>query len=437
MNMKAKIIGYGVSGKAAESYLEAHGVETVVVADANEKVAGDYDFCVVSPGVPKEQIKNESVPVIPEVELPFYCEPKLKARCLIAVTGTNGKTTIVNQIYRLCTLAKTKAVLCGNVGVPVSRVAGQLSGAVAVVEVSSFMLENTSILHPQIAVLTNITSDHLDRHLTMEEYMRCKAQIVAQQTKRDCLIVNWDDLNSRMVGLMIERKKTTRVIWYSAREVVTGYYVRDGKIWEHLGRHAKCLGLVETLGGMDHTLSNALAVVAVGRRLKISTAVIWDACTYQAQPHRMELVGDVDGIAFYNDSKATNMAATLAAVHAIKIPTCLILCGLSKGQDYYELLTQLPDQVKQVLVFGSIREQVMQTAQALGLSHVRSVLNLTDAVKQAVQLVTRPGVILFSPSGSSFDEFVNYEHRGDEFRKIVKTITGRAPQYSHPTDADL
>ena len=435
--MRAKIIGYGLSGKAAEGYLEERGIETVVVADGHEKVFGNYDFCVVSPGVPIEQVKNETVPIIPEVELPFFCERKLHARCLIAVTGTNGKTTVVNQIYRLCTLANRKSVLCGNVGVPVSRVAKHLANATAVVEVSSFMLEQTKYLHPKIAVLTNITADHLDRHQTMEEYMRCKAQIAAQQTKRDCLIVNWDDQNARMVGLMIERKQQTRVIWYSAREVVDGYYIKGEKVYEKLGRRAKELGLVEALGGMEHTVSNALAVIAVGRRLRVPTAVIWEACTYQPQPHRMELVVDKEGLAFYNDSKATNMAATLAAVHAIKIPTCLILCGLSKGQDYYELLTQLPEQVKQILVFGTIREQVMNTAQALGLSHVRSVLNLADAVKQAIQLAQRPGGVLFSPSGSSFDEFINYEHRGDEFRKLVQEITGQGLQYLPPTDADL
>lgn len=435
--MKAKIIGYGISGKAAESYLEAHGVETVVVADGHEKVAGDYDFCVVSPGVPFEQVKDEKVPVVPEVELPFFYEPKLRARCLVTVTGTNGKTTVVNQIYRMCTLAKRKSVLCGNVGVPVSRVARQLPGAVAVVEVSSFMLEQTKRLHPQIAVLTNITADHLDRHGTMQEYMRCKSRIAAQQTKRDCLIVNWDDANARMVGLMIERENTTRVIWYSTQEAVKGYYIQDGKIWEKLGRRTKQLGLVETLGGMQHTLSNALAVIAVGRCLRLPSAAIWEACIYQQQAHRLELVADVDGVAFYNDSKATNMAATLAAARAIKMPTCLILCGLGKGQDYYELLTRLPEQVKHVLVFGEIKTEIMTVAQALGLKHVRSVLNLTDAVKQASQIVERPGVVLFSPSGSSFDEFVNYEQRGDEFRKIVQMITGQGQQYSHPTDADL
>ncbi|MBO4823011.1 MAG: UDP-N-acetylmuramoyl-L-alanine--D-glutamate ligase [Clostridia bacterium] len=434
--MKAKIIGYGISGKAAEGYLVARGVETVVVADAKEKVAGDYDFCVVSPGVPMTEI-HETVPVIPEVELPFYCDHKLKPSCVVAVTGTNGKTTVVNQIHRMCQLAAVKSVLCGNVGVPVSRVAKDLHKAIAVVEVSSFMLEQTRILHPRIAVLTNVTADHLDRHLTMENYLCCKARITEQQTPHDWLVVNYDDVNARQIGKSVDRRHGPRVIWYSTRGVVTGYYVQEGKVMEKLGRRARVLGTVEELGGMPHTLSNALAVIAVGRLLSFPRAKIWQACRYQAQPHRMELVADVHGVAFYNDSKATNMAATLAAVRSIPMPTCLILCGLSKGQDYHELLSQLPKQVEQVLVFGAITEPVMTVAQGLGLKHVVAVTDLTSAIKRAIQIVKRPGVILFSPSGSSFDMFVNYEHRGDEFKQTVVSLINQVPQYAHPTDANL
>ncbi len=436
--MRAKIIGYGVSGKAAESYLVARGIETVVVADTNEKVASDYDFCVVSPGVPAEQICRENVPVVPEVELPFYCEPNLHPSCLIAVTGTNGKTTIVNQIFKMCNLAKEKTVLCGNVGIPVSRVANKINDAITVVEVSSFMLEQTRLLHPNIAVLTNITADHLDRHQNLENYRRCKAKIAAQQTRSDWLVVNYDDCNARLVGEEIEGSTSgPKVIWYSTKNVVVGYYIQNGYVWEKLKRRAKMLGTVNDLGGMAHTLSNALAVIAVGRYLGISTQIIWQACRYQQQPHRMELVADYNGVVFYNDSKATNIAATLAATRAIKIPTCLILCGLSKGQNYIELLQELPDTVKQIIVFGAIREPVMMVAKTLGLKNIVALSDLSSAVNRAIQIVQHPGVVLFSPSGSSFDQFVNYEHRGDEFRQVVLKLTGQLPQYSPPTDVNL
>lgn len=435
--MKAKIIGYGVSGKAAESYLEAQGIETIVVRDATEKIDFDYDFCVVSPGVPFAQIQEETVPVIPEFELPFYCDENIKPRCLVAVTGTNGKTTVVNNIHQMCKLASEETVLCGNVGVPVSRVASKINNSIMVLEVSSFMLEQAKILHPQIAVLTNITADHLDRHSSMEEYIRCKSLITKRQEKSDCLVVNWDDVNACIVGMNLERLKQTQVIWYSTNEVVRGYFIKDGKVWENLGCKKRILGSVNSLGMMEHTLSNALAVIAVGRRLKISLNFIWQACEYNAQPHRMEIVADHQGIVFYNDSKATNMAATLAAVRAIKTPLCLILCGLSKGQNYYELLTHLPNNVNHVLVFGEISNQVIKIARTLGLKQVSAVADLSNAVLLAQQIVPRPGVVLFSPSGSSFDMFLNYEHRGDEFRKVVKSLIQQVPQYSHPVDANL
>ncbi len=435
--MRAKIIGYGLSGKAAESYLVARGVDTVVVADAKEKVAGSYDFCVISPGIPVTEIQ-ETVPVIPEVELPFYCEPKLKPRCLVAVTGTNGKTTIVNRIHQMCSAVGKKTVLCGNVGIPVSRVAKDLSKAIAVIEVSSFMLEQTQILHPQIAVLTNVTADHLDRHQNMENYLRCKARITARQTKRDWFVVNYDDDNARKIGeLVMQRPNGPRVIWYSTKQPVNGYYIQNGQVCEKIGHRRRILETANQFGDMAHMITNSLAVVAVGRLLGLSCAEIWPVCRYQSQRHRMELVADWQGIAFYNDSKATNMAATLAATRAIKMPICLILCGLSKGQNYYELLTQLPDNVKQVLVFGAITEMVMSEAKSLGLNNFTAVTDLSTAVKKAIQIVARPGVILFSPSGSSFDQFTNYEHRGDEFKKTVQALTNQVPQYAHQVDANL
>lgn len=437
MTMKVKIIGYGVSGKAAENYLNSKGVKTLVVNRAEEKVAEDYDFCVVSPGVPMEQVHLETVPVVPEVELPFFYDHKIKPRCLVAVTGTNGKTTVVNQIYRMCTLAKKKSVLCGNVGIPVSSVAAKISGAITVIEVSSFMLEQTKVLHPNIAVITNITADHLDRHCNMETYIQCKARIIAQQKRHDVLVVNWDDENARRVGQEVEQLKLTKVIWYSTKNIVRGYYVINGQVWEKLGRREKIIGSANALGSMSHSLSNALAVIAVGRRLRLPLSKICQACQYQSQPHRMELVADTHGVIFYNDSKATNMAATLAAVSAVKIPVCLILCGLSKGQDYHELLEQLPVHVVQVLVFGTIQNQVMTIAKSMGLKNVKAVMDLTSAVKYAVSVVPRPGVVLFSPSGSSFDQFNNYEHRGEEFRRVVKNIIGQVPQSEHQVDANL
>ena len=437
MAMKVKIIGDGISGKAAESWLTSRGVETVVVTDPQEIVAGDFDFCVVSPGIPAALLSAESVPVIPEMELPFYFDHKIKPKCLIAVTGTNGKTTIVNQIARLCSDAGKPTVLCGNVGIPVSRVADKLNKSYAVMEVSSFMLEQSQILHPHIAVLSNITPDHLDRHGNLAEYIRCKQQIAARMKRRDNLIVNWDDLHARTVGLDLLKARQCHVIWYSTMEKVKGYYVRDHAVYEHRVCGERKLFTLDEIGGMPHTVSNALAVVAVGRRLGISLPMIIQAVRYHEQKHRIELVADNNGVVFYNDSKATNIASTLAAVNAFSLPVCLILCGLSKNQDYHELMENLPPHVQHVIVFGAIAEPVTAIATELQLTCVEAVPDLATAVQRAVQVVPQPGVVLFSPSGSSFDQFTNYEKRGEQFCQIVNEIIRQAPRCGLPTDANL
>lgn len=428
MAMKAKIIGYGVSGKAAESFLESRGIETVVVADAAEQVDGEFDFCVVSPGVPAAAVADEKIPVVPEVELPFYLDPTIKPKCLVAVTGTNGKTTIVNQINKMCLDDGKNAVLCGNVGIPVSRVADKLSGAIAVVEVSSFMLEQTKVLHPQIAVLTNITSDHLDRHQTMAEYIRCKQQIVAQQSSKDVLVVNWDDKNAREVGLAVQKSGKPKVIWYSTSCKVKGYYLSNGGIYESKLCGSKRLCAVDDLGGMPHTLANSLAVMAVGRRLGISLSAIVEACKYREQQHRIELVADNNGVAFYNDSKATNIAATLAATRSFTLPICLLVCGQTKGQDYQELLLNLPSHVTSIIVFGACKDEVLAKAAALGVKKVYPVADLNAALKKAIALCVRPGVVLFSPAGSSFDQFKNYQDRGEKFRTLVNELIRQETQ---------
>ncbi len=426
--MKAKIIGYGASGKAAESFLTAHQIETVVVADAEEKVPLDYDFCVLSPGVPLSKVNSEDVPVVAEVELPFYVDHTIKPRCLVAVTGTNGKTSIVKQITAMCHETGKDAVLCGNVGVPVSRVADQLNGKIVVMEVSSFMLEQTQNLRPNIAVLTNITSDHLDRHQTMAEYMRCKQQITAYQKRGDILICNWDDPNARTVGQAVAKSKVTKVIWYSTQEAVKGYYVRQGQVYERLGFHRRLLFAANDLGGMPHTLSNALAVLAVGRRLGVPLSAIIAATRYREQEHRIALVADQQGVAYYDDSKATNIAATLAATRAFQVSVCLILCGLTKGQDYHELFSGLPKNVQNIIVFGACQEMVTAVAKEVGYQSVHVVRDLPAAVAKAATLATHPGVVLFSPSGSSFDQFQNYAVRGDAFQAAVRELVMATPQ---------
>jgi UDP-N-acetylmuramoylalanine--D-glutamate ligase len=400
--MKAIIVGYGISGKAAQRFLYDRGYETVIWRDGEAMPNDEFDLCVLSPGV--QRFTGHAAHIVPEFELPFF-ENAVKPKKIVAVTGTNGKTTVVNQIHNAC----ENSVLCGNVGVPVSAAADRLNGTVAVAEVSSFMLEQSTIFRPDIAVITNITQDHLERHGTMREYIRCKKQIIARQTKRDFLVINRDDKNCREIGEAAERSKKPIVVWFSADR---------GLVWHRHWWGTQCLFRGADLGVQTpHGLANALASAAVGRILGIKKDTIAAACRPKVQRHRIEKVADKNGIVFYNDSKATNIASTLAAARCFTEPVNLILCGRTKGQNYDELFAGLPDNVANIIVFGEVAAEVSGRAE-----NIFTVNNLEEATVKAAELAAENSIVLFSPGGSSFDQFENYEARGNEFCDYVKRI---------------
>ncbi|MDR0384289.1 MAG: hypothetical protein LBH47_03145, partial [Christensenellaceae bacterium] len=291
---KVLILGYGRSGRSAEKYLINKGYEVRII-ESIENVIGnlkdtienlqDYEFAVISPGI--KRTFESPIPVIAEVELPFHFGAKPKT--LICVTGTNGKTTVVRQIYNSLLLSKKNAVLCGNVGMPITSC--EIDGRIVVCEISSFMLEECKILHPNIAVITNVTQDHLDRHGTFEEYKKIKERIFENCSKKD----------------------------------------------------KKILG-----GTNDEIVKRVCKILHVKPCLEPPI-----------QKHRIEKVGQRNGMTFYNDSKATNIAATLFAVSKFKENITLILCGKTKGQDYLELAQKLPENVKDIIVFGEMTKEVI------------------------------------------------------------------------------
>jgi UDP-N-acetylmuramoylalanine--D-glutamate ligase len=458
----ALIVGYGVSGKGAEKFLQDNGWRTIIWDDGRRRRNSVADsgklsavtLCVVSPAVDYghqvvQQMAERGVPIIAEIELPFLIE-KIRAK-IVAVTGTNGKTTVVSQIHDAMENSGKRAVLCGNIGTPITAVANALRGAVGVVEVSSFMLQPSAnrieygdLFHPKIAVITNITQDHLERHGTMDEYIRCKKQIFANQTGRDILILNHDDANCRAVGneiIALRKSKrraigVPRVIWYSGTHRVRGFYIENGQpqkstaggccngvIYKNLrGRAKPVFAVAETNENTPHGISNMLAVICVCHALRLKKRAVLSAVTHKTRPNRLERVGEKNGIVFYNDSKATNIASTLAGCRSFSLPTALILCGLTKGQNYSELFENLPDTVKNVVVFGSCKPAVIGCAKTAGYKNVFEADSMETAVQTAVEKCVPPAVILFSPAGSSFDMFADYVERGQKFREAVKKI---------------
>ena len=438
--MRALVLGYGVSGQAAEKFLQDAGYDTAIYDDNGKKgdIGVAFDFCVVSPGISyghdviKTMVERD-VPIIAEFELPFFLS-KVKTK-IVAVTGTNGKTTVVNQIYDALRRAGRRAVLCGNVGNPLSGNTAFLHGSTAVVEVSSFMLEPSrhrikyaALFRPHIAVITNITQDHLERHGTMEEYRRCKEQIFATQARRGWLVLNYDDPQCRAIGTeVVEKREQTkraagvpRILWFSAASRVRGFYYESGVIYKNTGGKVRpVFTAAAAKEDTPHGILNLLATVCVGHLLRIKNRAVLPAVTRVSRRDRIELVGERNGVAFYNDSKATNIAATLAACACFQMPVTLILCGRPKGQNYVELFEKLPKNVINIVVFGECAEQVFACAKTANYANVTKVDDLQAAVTAATQKTAAPGTVLFSPSGSSFDMFESYIDRGQRFSALI------------------
>jgi len=449
-NKRVLVLGVGSSGLAAKNFLEQRGAE-VIVYDDNVQISEETsrstretcDLAVISPGISinhplAKQMQKNNIPisgacvnvsgacasVISELELGF-CEKHGK---VVAVTGTNGKTTVSNMINDAL---GRKSVLCGNVGIPVTSVAKQLRRKTAVVEVSSFQLEASQShgaartlrgFRPNIAVILNITQDHLERHGTMEEYIRCKAAISKNQKKRDVLILNFDDANCRSLGTH------QKVLWFSTTAKVKGIYLDGRDITLNIKRRAQKIFTLDELGAENqHDIQNILAVILTLKLLKVPKSAIKKACRAAKMPHRLQYIGNLKTrertVMFFNDSKSTNVASTLAACRCFKSPVNLLLGGVSKGQSFAELFEKLPAVVQNIFAFGQAAAEIIKAANEAGFLAVVKCNNLEDATHRAIKAGTGPLVVLLSPACSSFDMFKNYEHRGEEFVKTVDMVS--------------
>jgi len=376
------VLGAGASGQSAKAFLESRGHDvTMYDDDANGLVlpqisACSFDMCVISPGVSIHHplAKKFKDRLISELDLGFSIRRKKSAKT-VAVTGTNGKTTVVNMINKAL---GNKGVLCGNVGIPVTSVTEELETKIAVTEVSSFQLEvEPRYFKPDISVILNVTQDHLDRHGTMEEYIACKSRISGKVNvlNKDCPIVSQLNLPN--------------TVWFS---------------------------------GASHTEQNINAVLKVCELLGVDKETALQACNDTKIPHRIEFVTKHGSTEFYNDSKATNIGSTLAACRSFDKPVHLILGGVGKGQNFYELFEKLPANVKSVFVMGESSDQIAEAAEEKGYKTITACNDLPDAVTRAMKVGDYDKIVLLSPACASFDMFKNYADRGEQFKKIVTNL---------------
>lgn len=378
------------------------------------------DLVVPSPGVPFHlshlvAARAQGTPVWSEIELAWRF---LRGR-LIAITGSNGKTTTTALTGHILESAGIPTLVGGNIGTPlVSLVELSSESSVAVAEVSSFQLEAIDRFRPELGVLLNITPDHLDRHADFDAYVAAKARLFENQDEHDAAILNADDPGAaRLVPAR------PRVFWTSrARRVATGCYLRDDQIvFRQEGRETVLLRRDDIPLRGEHNLENALAAAAAAYWAGASPAAIAAGVgSFAGVEHRLEFVAEVRGVSFYNDSKATNVDATLKAVDAFPGNLRLILGGKDKGSDYAVLVEPLRRRAKQVLLIGAAAEKIAaQLGQAVPLEQAGT---LERAVRAAFEHATPGDIVLLAPACASFDQFENYEHRGRVFKQVVRRI---------------
>src|ERR1035438_4176882 len=447
MELKGKkvlVVGLGKSGRAAALFLRRKGAN-VPVSDLRsaEALAKDIpalleegimveagghglltfrrqDLIVVSPGVPLDtpelaQVKSFGLSVIGELELAARF---LKGR-MLAITGSNGKTTTTALVGEILLKAGIATLVGGNIGVPVVALIDQSSDATwSVLEVSSFQLESTDQFHPSIAVILNITPDHLDRHGSFENYAKAKERIFAAQDEHDCLVLNADNVPAAQAAT----RSAAKVFWFSIEHpVAQGAWLQQGYVVYRSAKDA-AREYVMPLGGIPlkgaHNVENVLAAVCAARLAGAPVDVIRQAIeAFQAVEHRLEYVATINGVEFYNDSKATNVDATSKAVAAFPPGIHLIMGGKDKNSDYTQLAQLLRERVRAVYTIGSAAAKI--ESHLRGVVSIRSCGTLDKAVAAAASAAHPGEVVLLAPACSSFDQFESYEHRGRIFKELV------------------
>jgi UDP-N-acetylmuramoylalanine--D-glutamate ligase len=452
MELKGKkilVVGLGKSGLAAALFLRRRGAQVTVSdlrsAQALSKEipslleagivveAGGHglltfrrqDLIVVSPGVPLStpelvQVRRLGLPIIGELELAARF---LKGKVL-AITGSNGKTTTTTLSGEIFSAAGFNPLVAGNIGLPVIDVVDQSTEAGwSVLEVSSFQLETTESFHPHVAVILNITPDHLDRHGTFENYVAMKEKVFANQTGEDYLILNGDD----PIAQQAASRTKSQVLWFSRSKIVRcGAFLLDGMVMfrpTEQGKPIPVLPLADIPLKGEHNIENVLAAVCAACVAKIPNQTIAQAvAAFQAVEHRLEFVAAIHGVDYYNDSKATNVDATAKAIASFPGNIHLILGGKDKNSDYTQLNALLRARVKTVYTIGSAAEKIER--QISGVTRIIHTGTLEAAVDQAAGQAVAGDVVLLAPACSSFDQFENYEQRGKVFKQAVLARQG-------------
>ena len=399
--------------------LRAAGV-TLELGGHRAETFARQDLIVPSPGVP---LMMPALAAAHAIGIPVWSEIELAWRFLrgrlICITGSNGKTTTTSLIGHILETARLPVQVAGNIGTPlISRVDLSCDAGFTVVEASSFQLESISAFRPDIAVLLNITPDHLDRHGSIEAYGGTKARMFENQTEEDAAVINADDAVAPQYA-----PSGPRVFWFSRQKrVASGCYLRDDEIVFRTDGTETILLERQAIGLRgSHNLENVLAAAAAARLAGVEPdAIAGGVRSFAGVEHRIEYVATISGVEYFNDSKATNVDATLKALDAFSGNVLVILGGKDKGSDYRILRQALRSHARMALLIGSAADKI--EAELAGVIPVERAETLARAV-EAASLHARPGdTVLLAPACASFDQFENYEHRGRVFKQLVREL---------------
>lgn len=422
--------GYDVflsdAGQLAAPYqaeLDALGVAYEMGGHTVTRVL-DADEVVKSPGIPEtnslvQQVRQQGIPVISEIELGYRFKGNSR---IVAITGSNGKTTTTSLIYHICKTAGLHAALVGNIGYSFARQVAIDPKPVYVIEVSSFQLDDIKEFRADVAVLTNITEDHLDRYgYQMERYVHAKFRIIENQLAGDVFICNIDDPVTQQYLQHYPIHSTIYPITMS-KELPQGAYIQNAKMHLKWKSEEVQMSIEDFALKGKHNQYNSMAASLASTALDIRKEKIREALqTFESLEHRMELVATVRGVDFINDSKATNINSTWFALESMEKPTILVLGGVDKGNNYELIKELVKEKVKAIVCLGTDNLKIHEAFGDI-MPLIVNTGSAAEAVQAAFHVAEKGDVVLLSPACASFDLFKNYEDRGRQFKQAVKEL---------------
>lgn len=444
--MRVLVVGFAITGRPLVEFLHRKGAHITLTDVKSEQLLGESleevkhipfdkilgghpsdleaygkpEMIIVSPGVPLDlkfikDFKMLKIPIIGEIELAY----QFIKNPLIAITGTNGKTTTTALTGEIFEIGGKKPEVVGNIGIPIiEKVDAVSEDQCFVMEVSSFQLETINKFRPTTAALLNITPDHLNRHGSMETYASLKFRIFENQLENDVAVINADDSTCMRLSNQVK----SRICYFSRlHPQKNGIFLKGSKMmlrWDDEEKQIINIENIRIPGA--HNIENAMAATGLAIASGIPTEAIREGLmSFKGVEHRIEQVAQIDGVTYVNDSKATNPDAAMKAIEAINAPIILLAGGMDKHNDFTDLFKTFNHKVTHVIVYGETADQLMKTAQDIKFQNIVKVKDLEEAVHRASNLATKGHTVLLSPACASWDMYPSYEHRGNHFKEVV------------------